>query len=388
MINLYYHGGSSNHGCEAIVRATQKIVGQDLSLFTRNIEADRKYGLESVVVLKEDTFCPPKSCSIRRLLSAFHYKITHTDYLFTKYARHVFFSKVKKNQVYMSIGGDNYCYAGRDVLGYYNQIIHEKGAKTVLWGCSFETTELDSFTEADLKRYNLIIARESLSYEVLKKINDKTVLIPDPAFLLDKIERSLPEGFIEGNTVGINISPLILKCENDCGITVRNYKKLINYIIEKTDMQIALIPHVVEEQNDDREALNIFYEAYSDTGRIIMIDDCNAMELKGVISKCRYFVGARTHATIAAYSTGVPTLVVGYSVKAKGIAKDIFGQVDNYVLPVQNLQREEELLEAFRWLEKNEKKIVEHLNLFMPSYCEKAWQAGELVRSLEEECTL
>ena len=26
MINLYYHGGSANHGCEAIVRSTAKIL--------------------------------------------------------------------------------------------------------------------------------------------------------------------------------------------------------------------------------------------------------------------------------------------------------------------------------------------------------------------------
>ena len=39
-----------------------------------------------------------------------------------------------------------------------------------------------------------------------------------------------------------------------------------------------------------------------------------------------------------AYSSCVPTLVVGYSVKARGIARDIFGTEDRYVLPVQSLQ--------------------------------------------------
>ena len=55
------------------------------------------------------------------------------------------------------------------------------------------------------------------------------------------------------------------------------------------------------------------------------------------------FIGARTHSTIAAYSSGVPTLVVGYSVKAKGIAKDLFGTEENYVLPVQALKEENNL---------------------------------------------
>lgn len=67
------------------------------------------------------------------------------------------------------------------------------------------------------------------------------------------------------------------------------------------------------------------------------------MELKGIIAQCRFFIGARTHATIAAYSSGIPTLVVGYSVKARGIAKDLFGKEDGYVIPVQLLKHEDDI---------------------------------------------
>ena len=72
------------------------------------------------------------------------------------------------------------------------------------------------------------------------------------------------------------------------------------------------------------------------------------MELKGYIARCRFFIGARTHSTIAAYSSGVPTLVLGYSVKSKGIAKDLFGTYENYVLTVQQLKEYSELGRAFK----------------------------------------
>lgn len=49
------------------------------------------------------------------------------------------------------------------------------------------------------------------------------------------------------------------------------------------------------------------------------------------------FIGVRIYVTIAAYSTEVPTLVLGYSVKSRGIAKDIFGSEENYVIPVQDI---------------------------------------------------
>ena len=113
-----------------------------------------------------------------------------------------------------------------------------------------------------------------------------------------------------------------------------------------------------------------------------MLEDHNCMELKGYISRCRLFIGARTHATIAAYSSGIPTLVIGYSVKAKGIAKDIFGTYENYVLPVQSLKKEDDLIKAYEWLLNNEKQIRTYLEDFMPGYCKKSLDAGKKVMEL------
>ena len=216
-----------------------------------------------------------------------------------------------------------------------------------------------------------------MTFEALKSIGANVKLYPDPAFQLNKIDKELPEGFIDGNIVGINISPMIVKNEQQNGITVKNYELLIKHIIEDTDMNVALIPHVIWENNDDRIPCKDLYDKFKHTGRIVMIDDDNCEVLKGYISRCRMFIGARTHATIAAYSTCVPTLVVGYSVKAKGIAKDIFGTYENYVIPVQTLTKEEDLSLAFDWMHKNENSIRTHLEKFMPSYCEKALEAAK-----------
>ena len=106
------------------------------------------------------------------------------------------------------------------------------------------------------------------------------------------------------------------------------------------------------------------------------------MELKGFISRCRMFIGSRTHVTIAAYSTCVPTIAVGYSVKSKGIAKDIFGTYNNYVFPVQSLRNKHGLTKSFVWLMENEKHIRQHLHEVMPSYISKVWLARNLVHEL------
>ena len=116
--------------------------------------------------------------------------------------------------------------------------------------------------------------------------------------------------------------------------------------------------------------MKMLLDDFNNNPRIIFIKDHNAPKLKYIISKCQMFVGARTHATIAAYSSMVPTLVVGYSVKARGIAKDLFGTSDNYVLPVQSLTDGNQLVNSFKWLEENQSNIRKHLEEFIPKYIE------------------
>ncbi len=121
---------------------------------------------------------------------------------------------------------------------------------------------------------------------------------------------------------------------------------------------------------------------FKETGRVILLEDHNCMELKGYIARCRMFIGARTHATIAAYSSCVPTLVLGYSVKSQGIAKDIFKTEKNYVIPVQTLSNANELTAAFNWMMKNESIIASHLRNTVPAYIDRAYHAKEAILSL------
>lgn len=373
MIHLYFHGGSGNHGCEAIVRSTLGILGQDTVLHTSNIASDRTYGLDQVTALKEDVPQPLSRRSVQYLLFALHHKLTGSDYLYTRFAHDAFFSGIHKGDVCMSIGGDNYCYKGTDILAHYNEALHKKGAKTVLWGCSVEP-ELtrDPAIAKDLSRYDLITARETISYEALKAVNPNTVLVADPAFTLERKDLPLPEGWVEGKMVGINASPLIL-ASGDGALVMEAYRNLIRRILDTTDLGIVLVPHVTLSTSDDRKALEPLFEEFLHTGRVLMLGDHNCMELKGYIARCRFFIGARTHATIAAYSNCVPTLVLGYSVKSRGIARDLFGSEENYVIPVQGMTDPNALAKGFDWLLEHETDIRNHLEKIMPGYKEKAY---------------
>ena len=54
------------------------------------------------------------------------------------------------------------------------------------------------------------------------------------------------------------------------------------------------------------------------------------------------------------------------------------------MLPVQSLQREEELAERFEWLRKEEGRIKKRLEAVMPAYLERARQTGRMLERLLE----
>ena len=368
---LYAHDGSGNHGCEALVRSTCALIGaskENVVLMSTRPEEDKKYGLSEICTILDKTERRPLNRTKPAFFKAYYNLKVKKNYTSIEFYESRVADLVKKGDIALSIGGDTYCYGSFIPLFKAHNMYKYGGLKTVYWGCSIEPELLENPDIAnDIRNFDLITARETTSYEALKKVNPNTVLVCDSAFLLSANEVSFPES-IKSDVVGINASPLIEDCEEGKGIVRENYDKLIEYIIDKTDMCVALIPHVVWEAVDDRKILKEFYEKYKSTKRVFLIDDCPCEELKGYISKCRFFIGARTHSTIAAYSSNVPTLVVGYSVKARGIAKDLFGTWENYVLPAQQIKESDELTKAFMWLEKNEINIKEHLSDILPEY--------------------
>ena len=386
-IVMYLHCGSGNHGCEAIINSTCHMLEDLPKLLVTNSETeDRHYSLEPL-------------CDILQERKIAEHFFAHVWYYVWRavfrdpesFMRYRFREVLGKNRapLYISTGGDMYCYEiSKKEAIVANSTFVRAGAKTVLWGCSIEPELLeDPEVVADMKRYALITPRESITERALRKagITENVKLFPDPAFALEPEETELPSHFVPGRTIGINISPMIVRHEEKGGITMENYQNLIEHILQNTDNCVALIPHVTWRNNDDRLPLKELYRGYEANERVLLFPDMSSRKLKYIISQCRAFIGARTHATIAAYSSCVPTLVVGYSVKARGIARDLFGAEKHYVLPVQTLENPEDLIRAYGWMMDREQKIRNRLETIMPEYCARAKEAGQEVRKLWEE---
>ena len=382
------HGGSGNHGCEAIINSTCHMI-EDLPklLVTNSEKEDRFYSLEPLCDILQE----------RKIAEHFFAHVWYYAWraLFhdpESFMRYRFRAVLGKNRapLYISTGGDMYCYEiSKKEAIVANSTFVRAGAKTILWGCSLEPELLkDPAVVEDMRRYALITPRESITAKALHEagIVDNVRLFPDPAFALEAEEIKLPERFAVGRTIGINVSPMIVRHEKSAGITLANYRRLIDHILQTTDNCVALIPHVMWNYNDDRLTLQELYRGFEAEERVMIFPDMSCRKLKYIISQCRAFIGARTHATIAAYSSRVPTLVVGYSVKARGIARDLFGTEENYVLPVQALESPDELIGAYDWMMEREGEIRERLKSMMPEYCARAGEAGREIRRIWNEC--
>lgn len=387
-IVMYLHGGSGNHGCEAIVNSTCHMTEElPKLLVTNSEEEDRFYSLEPLCDILQE-----RKIAEHFFAHVWYYAWRAVFHDPESFMRYRFREVLGRNRapLYLSVGGDMYCYElSRKEAITANSTFVRAGAKTILWGCSLEPELLqDKEVVEDMKRYTLITPRESITADALKQagVSGNVKQFPDPAFALEPEKTTLPERFVPGRTIGINVSPMIVRHEKVAGITLANYRRLIDHILQTTDNCVALIPHVMWNNNDDRLTLKELYRGFEADERVMLFPDMSCQKLKYIISQCRAFIGARTHATIAAYSACVPTLVIGYSVKARGIARDLFGTEEGYVLPVQALEDPDEVIQAYEWMMEREQEIRGRLTGVMPAYCAEAKAAGNEIRRIWREC--
>lgn len=384
-MSIYLCGetGIVNRGCEAIIRSTVKLLNRrsgDIYLATSAPEMDMPLTKElGINLIRYNTF-PTK---YHRYYAAVMRRMNHS--VDGKFLQAELFSHITADDICLNIGGDTYCYDRPSRSIELNKYTSKHGINNILWCCSVEADVMQGEILNDLKKYRYIFAREGITYENLLKagIQESHIIkCCDPAFFLDKTIVDLPQGFVEGNTVGINVSELIVS-ENYPNV-YPSIIGLIREIMEKTDMKICLIPHVydIEKNICDWPILYNIYKEINSERICIVNKEYNCEQLKYIISRCRFLVAARTHASIAAYSSEVPTLVLGYSVKSKGIAQDLFGTYEHYVLPNTEITPQS-LKEDFWYIYEHEQAIRDRLHNILPGYRQQLIDAIKKLDSLE-----
>lgn len=360
------NGPYANRGCEAIVRGTTKILREHFRdprflclTHIRSKEQFRRQCLEEAD--PAITHLQTRKVSMKQALRSF-WKPDPWLYAY----RSLFDPAALKYQVYremlphlgdavavLSIGGDNYSldYGIPKLFTDLDDIVLEKKKPLAIWGASvgpFDTMpEYEDYMSHHLQKVPGIFARESVTTDYLKSIDvtENVYPVADPAFLMDPVK---PEGIehvlpLEEEAIGLNLSPLMAKyvTGGDLNAWTSMAASIIEGVTKKTGMSVYLIPHVTNPASNDhgfmQQALSLIKDRNGDI--TLIPPNYNAAETKWIISQMTFFAGARTHSTIAALSSGVPTLSFAYSIKAQGINRDIFGHT-NYCLEPTDLDAE------------------------------------------------
>ena len=342
---IYGHGGSYNHGGEAITRCTIAML--------RNISPGCRVTLCSHFPEQDMEFNLPIDELVTRNLNGETTEEVYADAI----------CKITSETVCIHVGGDNYCYPNWQRYATIHNAALQRGVRSILWSCSIDPNLISDEMLMALRTHHLIAARGCVTYDALIERGLTNIIkVSDIAFTL---EPEKTEVGIE-NFVAVNLSPLVLRKNS---AVLNAYKALVKYILNETDLNIALIPHVVMPMDNDCDALGELY--HMDSNRIVPVfDKLSAAQYKNIISKARFCVAARTHACIAAYSAYVPVLAVGYSSKALGIARDL--KLEDYVVDALNMTDTNELLNSFKSLIDYEADIHQHLADVIPKYTQIA----------------
>ena len=367
---LYSHIGSGNRGCEATARSLHELVGSldnELCIFSEDREEEKICGTEKYA----SVLYTPSVEGLHPVSSIFSLLLTKSgiDPLASvKYRYGKLFKTVGKNDIGLSTGGDVFCYDQKlaDKIGYLTTEMKKNGKAVCLMACSVDEKNLTKKTLEILRKFDYIFPRESLTEKNLKKFGiDNVRTYPDPAFALPK-EPVAKYSFMDGRDyIGINYSSYT-NHGRESGEKYSSIIRFIRDILANTGMNIILIPHVFWNEENDLALLRKIKGDFKNEDRVIIVEDkYNSSQLKYIISKCRFFIGSRTHSVIGAYSSGVPTLALGYSIKAKGIAEDIFGDYQNVTFDSKNLGDYQGLCNAFRYVVDHEselKKVLQYKN--------------------------
>lgn len=397
------NGPYDNRGCEAIVRGTVEILRHYfdkprfvvVSIYQSNSQIERQRANET-----DKAIIHKKNINARKRFEPLWFLENSLRFLYPKWKRYITYREMlpylKEAMAVLSIGGDNYSLDYGIPRGFtdLDNLVLSKNKPMIIWGASVgpfgKIPKYERFMVEHLKKVTGIFARESATIEYLanKGVTKNVYRVADPAFLLKPIRAAYHKfnGEILKEAIGINLSPLMAKY-----ITDGYLKKWIEYsadIIKEISIKIKrpiyLIPHVTgsHTNNNDYEFLK---EVLSVVGKQkekidLIPSNLTAAEIKWVISKMSVFAGARTHSTIAALSCGVPTISFAYSIKAKGINKDIFGH-NRFCIEPDKLTPTKVSEKICELLQESE-KIKNQISLALPKVKNLAMDAGRYLKAI------
>ena len=196
------------------------------------------------------------------------------------------------------------------------------------WG-PFEGSVVRELTRRACASANLVFARDTTSRNYLGSIldNDSNVeQAPDIAFLFEPASNGsdlICALGLDPDRPIVVISPNMRVYERTEGEGPLNHycSSLVGVgsrLMER-GAQLLLAPHEIAPDSmarrDDRYLCGLLFEMLGSDGVAAITENRTAEDLKAIIASCDLMLGSRFHALIAALSSGVPAVAIGWSHK-------------------------------------------------------------------------
>lgn len=197
----------------------------------------------------------------------------------------------------------------------------------------FDDEKIRSKAIKSIEKATLVMVRDKQSLDYVNKIAPKQKSVCeyiDVAFFMPYKKLEFSKDFIH---VGLNISALLWNGgytqDNQFGLK-GDYqsvvRSLIDFFLSMQNVKLHLIAHVVDAErlieNDYAVNYDLWME-YERNPRLVLAPlALTPIDVKGYIAGMDFFMGARMHATIGAFSSGVPVVPMAYSRKFNGLFID------------------------------------------------------------------
>lgn len=242
----------------------------------------------------------------------------------------------------------------------------------------YENTRVKKVAKEIIEKAALVITRDQKSLQYIQSFtNVKAEVTTDVAF-----ELICKKGNFIKNTkkkqIGINVSGLLYLDNSDSHfnesamkLEYRDYThKLIKELLSSEKNEVYLIGHVQSDMQAIEKVKNLYPRCK------VLPWQQTPMEIKYYISQMDVFVGARMHATVAAFSSNIATIPVAYSRKFAGLYENVGYDI---LIDLQNMDLKEALLKTMEYIN-NSQVIKEKVSLCQQQVFEKTKENKELLR--------
>ena len=241
-----------------------------------------------------------------------------------------------------------------------------------------------------IKRSRWVFSRDTDSIQLIHSLaRTEPISYTDVAFSLPYHKALLPEnGKIK---VGMNVSGFLWNngysnAKMLLGVNYPAYcEAVLDHLTQDGKYEIYLIPHVGfpgdRGSESDFAVSSKLHEKFPET--ILINEYATPMDLKNYISAMDVFTGARMHATIAAFSSGVATIPFSYSKKFEGL----FGALGyNRIIHAKDCSTESAIADTLKMITEY-RSLTGEVNSGLEKTDALINQFSEKLKEKEKECS-